>query len=395
VEENLIPLGRGLREALLPEEILDRMTQVPGITHLMFECDPRLNGVPYDGMFLWDDFVCFRFGTGKQLLAQRPVRRAEARSLPYLGCSVVDPGQLIASTALLDDFEEFQQQRSTPSARERIDFSTCHIGEPVDRARMHWLFQNRELINIITHHEYDIAQPSRSGYQLDQVQRFTGAELRDCLRGADTVPLLLFSVACEAGITKGWEEHWPRTTVVYGIVDAALQAGIRHYVGTHVKIPQHRSVQVLKKFYSSLERGDTVGQALRQARVAYRPRGHDVRDGGTALGLSFLLYGDPARSYFCADGHRTDAVETVLCEEPVEGGFCLRAVCQREAGFAQRRCTAYARSTDRCCQLGHEILAGVYKVCAGEQERHPGKRHLVCPLDPGWMQGLCQLCLRR
>jgi hypothetical protein len=37
----------------------------------------------------------------------------------------------------------------------------------------------------------------------------------------------------------------------------------------------------------------------------------------------------------------------------------------------------------------------VYKVCAGEQERHPGKRHLVCPLDPGWMQGLCQLCLRR
>ena len=79
--EALAELGRALRRLLLPETALERL-RAASADHILFECNPLLNGVPFDAMFLWDDFVGLRYATGKRLRAPAGLHRPPTAAGP-------------------------------------------------------------------------------------------------------------------------------------------------------------------------------------------------------------------------------------------------------------------------------------------------------------------------
>ncbi|RLA94370.1 MAG: hypothetical protein DRG83_19790, partial [Deltaproteobacteria bacterium] len=195
--------------------------------------------------------------------------------------------------------------------------------------------------------------------------------------------------------------------------------------------------RILRPFYEAIISGWTVGESLRQARSAMRLNPENPRDGGTVLGLAFVLYGNPADAYFCANEHRTDNLATVTCSAMQNGRACGRVVCQKDGGFATARCDIHwTDKTIRCsaghivknssdlvlctvpgcsnvlcqkcsgwgkqlcwehyCYNGHEIKDDSHKkTCSDPYNEHPDEKRSVCISDDGWMLGLCNQCLAR
>ena len=277
----LRPDAEALRERLLPAALLTRLEQLPTLQHIEFRCDPLLNEIAFEAMSLWGEFLCFRYGTGRQLwtavrasLPPRP--RGDAA---YRGFSLVDPGGLLrqqGATGLQAEWNHFLSEwnAAAPAAggeyHQRIDFDAARVSRAVTQAALVDALRHHDIVNFICHHHYEQADPAGSGFALDEATRFTAEDLVQTLAAGVQPPLLMLSLACESGVTRGWEDEWPRSSRVHGLVEAAIRSGIRHYISTGIKIPAEHSPRLMLAFYQSLAVGRTVGQALRDARRALR-----------------------------------------------------------------------------------------------------------------------------
>jgi hypothetical protein len=445
--ESLQAQGRQLREALLPDEVIERLETRPSIQHIIFRCDPLLNGVPYGCIFLWNDFLYFSHAIGKQLLSQHcpPSLPAQATD-SYQGFSILDPDRQLMAEMGANDSKKFQdiwdmfRERWDDAFTQKISFQERTF-RSVNKETVEEVLQMNHFVNFIIHHIYSDEDPSQSGYILrldrngEPAVVFTANDLYNSLSTGDQRPRIILSVSCESGITRGWEADWPQDDHLHGIVDSMLRLGIPHYIGTLVKVPVIDSLQIVLPFYKAIALGHTVGESLRQARFAFRKNRSDTLDAGTILGLAFILYGDPSKAYFCAEGHCTNSIATVGCTDvSPENSICNRTVCPEEAGFGQKRCELHWAqkqiscsaghivdsladvkfcSVDGCsntfcqdctgsanslcwfhsCHNGHEIKGIVRKTCLDTQEIHPKEKRTVCPLDDGWIRSLCDLCL--
>jgi hypothetical protein len=445
--ESLQAQGRLLRQSILPDEIVRRLEARPSIRHIVFRCDPLLNGVPYGHIYLWNDFLCFSYAIGKQLLSQhRPQAIPLQVTDSYKGFSIVDPDNQLTGEMQTDDSKKFQNAWDTFRERWGSDFvKQISFGErtfrSISKGTVEEVFQRNQFVNFVCHHVYNEKDPSLSGYVLKVDEHaepavvFTAGDLLNCLTAGDQRPRLILSVSCESGITRGWEADWPQDDRLHGIVDSTLRLGILHYIGTLVKIPAVSSVQIVLPFYTAIASGQTIGESLRKARLAFRSGKSDSLDPGTIIGLAFVLYGDPSVAYFCGEGHCTDGVATVGCTHVLpNGSICGRIVCPKEPGFDQRRCKVHwvriqttcsaghkVENTDalhncsvrdcantfcqdcigaakslcwfHSCHNGHEVKGNIRKSCTDPQSIHKDEKRTVCPSDDGWMRGLCDECL--
>ncbi|MFW6171051.1 MAG: CHAT domain-containing protein [Planctomycetota bacterium] len=437
--ETIRCLGDELRKALLPDGVVRRLQANQSIRHIIFRFDPLLNGVFFEAMVLWGDFVCFRYAAGRELLTQErgQADRVVVAIPGYHGVSLVDPGRLLVNQgahSLPAAWQDFQASANAYANKIRFEgraFRPTNVEEVSDAVKHH------DFVNLICHHRYDEEKPQESGFLLGPDSSFTAQDLLRCLDAGARSPLLMFSVACESGITRGWEAEWgPNCSRLYGMVDAALRRGVGHYVSTVIRVPVGKSPELLQPFYERLVEGATVGQSLQAAREKLRGDSHDPLHGGSVLGLAFIVYGDPARAYFCAEGHRIDGASAVACEAPLDGSSrCDRVICQKEGGFGHRRCNLHWKEaqitcsaghavqrlnhlvecTDKggchntlcpdcagsgkqlcwehCCHSGHPIVGNAKKICRDPQGNHPDEKRSICPLDDGWMQGLCAPCV--
>lgn len=457
--QELRSLGTELQRRLLPTDLTEELHREWAIQHIIFECDPRLSNVPFDLIFLWEDFLCYQFATGKRLLspglpgpARKPPHQgnAEPAEVGCRGFSLVDPeGSLQAEGAkrlrveferFLDSWETLTDGRGRP-ARERIDFSKIRAFRPVRKADLENALQQYRMVNLVCHHVVDPQCPERSGFVLSAMsgkpaEVFTAADLAGCLGPGTIPPWVMLAIACRSGTLEGWNSEWMHLNRLYGMVDAAMRAGVHHYLGAIVKIPADRSPGLLLPFYRHLIEGNSVGQALRAARQTFRVNLRDPLDAGTALGLAFVLYGDPTVGYFCAEGHVAYGVPQVICEAMEQDGTrCGRVVCQKDASFGSFRCARHAGPSlkcsaghpvanqeqltrcqfegcrnsvcsdcagygqglcwEHCCYDGHPIPKGTQaKRCPDPTGIHPGENRSVCPQDNGWLQGLCRECMK-
>ncbi len=432
------PIGEALRAKLMPHDVLQRLQTDHSVRHLLFRVDPQLNGVPFDGIYLWNDFLAFGYATGKELL--NPNRRAPGgggltSGLPYRVRTVVDPGMQLEPDAV-DGFTNRWADLQGVSAG-KFDLDSTLVSQPATIADLQQHLRGCELFNIFSHHKYDNDAPEKSGCVIGAEPDivFTAADLLHSLDAGAQPPRLIFSASCESGVTRGWEAEWPNTTRLYGMVDAALRAGIRHYVCTAVELPQHRSPLAMADFYEALGEGRTVGESLRLARRALRGNAGNPLDAGTLLGLAYVLYGDPGDAYLCGGGHRVDSVPIALCGDMSGGAPCGHVICAQDRGYARQLCDAHCppatqvicstghavadaaqlapckadgcrnvvcpqcRGTgqglcwEHCCHEGHPIHHGASKTCADPSGLHPGEKRSVCPRDDGWFSGLCKACL--
>jgi len=455
--EELRRLGTRLRELLLPAPLVAELEASPFVRHLVFRCDPSLNGVPFELMFL-GDFLGFRYGTGRELLTvARPALNAQPAAgdaqQPYHGYGLVDPGQLLSNAGaagLREEFDLFQtawDDGRHPGDGQRqfhelIGFDDCQAFHLIRKEDLIEAIRHHEVVFLVCHHRFDAQDPGRSGFVLaadnvgNPAEMLTAQDLTNALGPGHAAPRLMLSVACESGIAPGWEHEWTRGDRLFGMVDAAIRSGVRQYISTLISIPADRSPALVLSVCREVVLGQTVGEALRAARCAFRANAADPLDSGTVWGLAFILYGDPAEALLCPQGHRVDAGPTVACRAILHSGrACGTVVCPAEPGFAQRLCNDHAvaepvkcsaghrvagqsqlapcriagcRNTicpacrgwgqglcwEHCCHEGHPIVGpAARKTCRDPDGRHTGERRSICPLDAGYLRGLCDHCL--
>ncbi len=120
--------------------------------------------------------------------------------------------------------------------------------------------------------------------------RFSAEDV-DRLNGGRPFPALVFANACGSGRSSrapgGSASTW-------SLARAFLNAGVRHFIGTHWDVPDQIAGEFSEHFYRNLCAGLSIGDALRKARVALS-RDHGE---GTILWGAYCLYGDPHHVYF-------------------------------------------------------------------------------------------------
>ena len=80
---------------------------------------------------------------------------------------------------------------------------------------------------------------------------------------------------------------------IFGLANAFVLSGVKHYVGTFWEIPDEPGQRFALEFYRCLLDGESVGLAVRNARqVLVREYGEE-----TIVWGSYLLYGDPTFNY--------------------------------------------------------------------------------------------------
>lgn len=441
LEKSLRSLGRALGGALLPAEVIAKLQSERTITHLVFQYDPLLHWAPFDCIYLADDFICFRYATARQLLARIPAAvppRPHRPGQPYRAFSLVDTLADLRPE-VRGQFNQFRAAWVSAGRDGKIDFAQGRIG-PIAPAHFTEALRSHDLVSLILHHQSD-QDPQRTGLVLGTTsdapaaQLFTARDLQAAFPPGTLPPLVLLAICCRSGSAEGWEKTWGTAgEQMHWLVDAAQSAGVRTYLGTITNIPPLPTPAVLAAFYEALLAGYSVGESLRQARLALRRNRDNPLDGGTLLGLGYALYGNPALACFCAGAsHRLDDGPSVLCEAPLKEGTCGKAVCPEDGGYHDRRCHehwtppacsaghpvarpdtllkcsadhcqntfcprcsghGHSRCWEHCCHEGHPIAAGARRRCPDPTGKtHPHEKRSVCPLDAGWLRGLCRECL--
>ena len=159
-----------------------------------------------------------------------------------------------------------------------------------------------DMIHFAGHADYDKDSPEKNGWRLAE----SSLSARDImnLTGSVMMPTLIFSNACQSARTEEWTLEDQYQNEIFGLANAFLLAGVKHYVGTFWEILDEFSSRFALEFYRQLFSGKTTGEALRDSRrYLIQEYGEE-----NIVWASYLLYGDPTSNY-------TDQIELAEPEE--------------------------------------------------------------------------------
>jgi tetratricopeptide (TPR) repeat protein len=151
--------------------------------------------------------------------------------------------------------------------------------------------RNFDLVHFAGHADYHPDNPEKSGWRLSR----DSLNAQDIIKmaGTATMPVLIFSNACQSARTEEWTLKENFQSEIFGLANGFLLAGVKHYVGTFWEILDEPSSRFALEFYNHLLSGSTTGEAMRLSRQAMiKAYGEE-----TIVWASYLLYGDPTSSY--------------------------------------------------------------------------------------------------
>jgi hypothetical protein len=156
------------------------------------------------------------------------------------------------------------------------DVESLLVRGPQDRSRFIEAALDAHLIHFAGHGHYDVTDLSRSGLVFREGSLGSGA-LSMPLGGMPIV----FANACETGrLGIGVDQGWA------GLASAFIARGAVNYLGSLWPVFDEGSRRVAEIFYEGVCRGETVGDALRQARM-------DAFARNDLTWAAFVLFGCP------------------------------------------------------------------------------------------------------
>ena len=286
LEPDLIPAlkktGQLLWDHLLARSIKDKL-KTTIIKDLVLFLDEELINIPWELLYTGEDFLCLKFNLGRLVKSGGEVSPLQYRSLisKLKMLILANPTNDLKSAYLEGLYikNQFDRRRSQMS----IDFKSTYI----DTLYVKKNLRDYDIVHFAGHCEYDAGDPKNTGWVLSD-GRFT---TQDILTLGETLalPALVFSNACHsAKVTSDlMEADYQQKT--YSLASAFLFSGVRHYIGTILKIEDLVSRTFAKEFYSQLIRGESVGECMRLGRLRL------IKEYGmnSTSWVSYLLYGDP------------------------------------------------------------------------------------------------------
>jgi len=301
-------IGRTFCDELIPVNVKEKLRGTEA-EYLSLNLDDQLVHIPWELLNDGRQFLCQRFNMGRLVRTRQPVVGVGSRLLarPLKMLILADPaGDLKGAYAEGTQIRDYMdQQKHIVNVSLRSDNITADFIK--DKIR------NFDLVHFAGHADYDSENPELSGWRLTD----GSLKSRDVMKmaGAAPMPALVFSNACQSARTEEWtiKEHFHDQ--IFGLANAFLLSGVRHYVGTFWEILDEPSSKFAMEFYKLLLSGMTAGEAIRKARFALMGRYGEE----TIVWASYLLYGDPTSNYMEQILPRTAKEEAQRREAPVAG----------------------------------------------------------------------------
>jgi pSer/pThr/pTyr-binding forkhead associated (FHA) protein len=137
-----------------------------------------------------------------------------------------------------------------------------------------------DLVYFIGHAEHDAANPSRSGWLLDN-DRVTCADVQKMERA----PTFVFANGCGTGS----EEQGQNETLVHGMGSGFLMSGVQSYLGSAWEIPPGPAGIFAAHLFSNLLNHNSLAEAVRKSRQDLRA----CLSTQETTWASYVLYGNP------------------------------------------------------------------------------------------------------
>lgn len=255
--------------------------------YLCLNLDERLVHIPWELLHNGDQFLCQRFAMGRIVKTRQSLLGSWNRELgrPLNVLLLADPtGDLKGAYAegiqirdYLDHFVDYFN----------VAFRSDHVRADSLRQKM----RNFDIVHFAGHADYHPENPDESGWRLSEIN----LKAKDILKmaGTSAMPALIFSNSCQSARTEEWALANDFQDDIFGLANAFLLSGVKHYVGTFWEIIDEPSRRFALEFYKALVAGNAIGESIRQARKSL------IKEYGeeTIVWASYLLYGDPTYNY--------------------------------------------------------------------------------------------------
>ncbi len=292
ISDEIKGMGRDLAE-LFPD-VTERLASVKA-DFLILEIDARLVHIPWE--LLYDmgsgKFLCERFSMGRlPHTTDQEVRVGEKRSLgrPFDMWILADPGtDLAGATSEAKDICGYID--GMMNSDEEIIHADTDIGG-IGPGEVRERIKDYDFVHFAGHTDHDAEHPGQGGWRLRN-GHFTPSDIEG-ISGVRAMPAMIFSNACQSARTEKWEKRkgQAHTGESFGLANAFMLAGVRHYLGTSWEIRDESGKKFALRFYEHLLSGKAVGEAVRLARLGLTASGSDMS------WAAYVLYGDPRTSYF-------------------------------------------------------------------------------------------------
>jgi len=270
---------------------------------LSLNLDDQLVHVPWELLHDGKEFLCQRFAMGRLVKTRQSVMGVKSRALarPLKALVLADPkGDLKGAYA-----EGTQIRDIMDRCADFVNVTFCSEGITPDFIKEK--IRNFDFVHFAGHADYDSQDPGQSGWRLSDGMLRAQEIMK--MAGAAAMPALIFSNACQSARTEEWTIKTYFQDEIFGLANAFLLAGVKHYVGTFWEILDEPSSHFALEFYRQLLSGKATGEAVRQARTALiKAYGEE-----TIVWASYLLYGDPTFNYM----EHIQMIESPAEPEPV------------------------------------------------------------------------------
>lgn len=295
--------GQLLYDDLFPARTKEMLNSTT-LKTLVLGIDDGLVHIPWELVFDGKEFLCQRFNMGRVVSTRQEFVAAQRDvSVPLKVLVLSDPQGNLPSS-----YEEGIKLRDRLDEKAEIfnvNLKSSNIGTDYVRAKLRYF----DMVHYAGHSDYDVTDPSKSGFLLSD-GKLSAKDISN-MTGRMPLPAFVFSNACHSGQTDEWkvEEEYES---VFGLANAFLLSGVRHYLGTFWQVQDEPSLYFALAFYEELTKGTMIGEAVNRARMGLLNKyGED-----TIIWASYMLYGDPTFRYVdhskpVEEQRPVEAVETV------------------------------------------------------------------------------------
>jgi hypothetical protein len=284
--------GRMMCDDLLTPGVKDALgTSDAG--YLIFSLDDHLLHIPWEVICIGDIILCRYFSTGRYVRTRQKISGSRNRNLtkPLKLWIIANPeGNLPgAGSEGMNLFRYANQNQALTEAS---------LDSDIRAERIKLRIKDYDMVHFAGHAEYFSrhdpgGRPGASGWKLKD--GYFRAEDIYKMAGGAAMPSLIFSNACQSARTDAWESEGAEDS--FGLANAFLYAGVRHYIGTFWEIRDQSGSDFALEFYRYIFSGKSVGEAVKESRQSLTEKyGQD-----SAGWAAYLLYGDPRFGYFGSD----------------------------------------------------------------------------------------------
>ena len=290
IDRNLISqlkeMGQTFRDELFTSNIKKKIRESKA-EHLTINLDDQLVQIPWELLHDGKQFLCQRFSMGRLVKTRQTTAGTRSRKLdrPLKTLILADPEENLESARREGkEIHDFMNQRQNLIS---AAFRTKNISAQLVSSTL----KNFDIVHFAGHSEYNRDNPAESGWRMSDGVLKAGEFMKMSQSGI--MPVLVFSNACQSARTEKWTLKKHFHDEIFGLANALLLSGVKHYIGTFWEIQDEPGKTFALEFYKHLFAGLTVGEAMRRARISLiNTYGEE-----SLVWASYLLYGDPTFNY--------------------------------------------------------------------------------------------------